>query len=339
MGQTEKNQGDSVNGELGVMIASSGKRLGSLALMLFGMVLFPGYAQTVAKPPVKTPASGGNSFGGPNEIRYEAGRDPQDRRIDRFIGDWHDSMPRHEHGSLVLRDILTHGDNLTPPQPGAVLQAANFVAYGRLQPRDVTTSEKLSGQQEIYYIDGGTGEITAGGKTGTLHKDVAVFVPEGLDFVMKNTGNDDLTMYVVNEPVPAGFTPRKDMLVTDESTVPSRTPMEASPYTLPGASGHWAHIVRDLFSRADGLATVGDIITVTLNPMTMGEPHPHNLNQEEIWVAMDGTSLAFIGTQLRLQPPGMGYMIRPDMTMTHSNINSGDTPVKFLWFAGSSAQK
>jgi uncharacterized cupin superfamily protein len=115
--------------------------------------------------------------------------------------------------------------------------------------------------------------------------------------------------------------------------------MEASPYTLPGASGHWAHIVRDLFSRADGLATVGDIITVTLNPMTMGEPHPHNLHQEEIWVAIDGTSLAFIGTQLRLQPPGMGYMIRPDLTMTHSNINSGDTPVKFLWFAGSSAPK
>ena len=255
------------------------------------------------------------------------------------MGDWHDSMPRHEHGSLVLRDILSHGSNLNPPQPGAVLQATNFVAYGRLQPNDVTTSEKLEGQQEVYYIDGGTGEITAGGKTATLHKDIAVFVPEGIEFSMKNTGNDDLTMYVVNEPVPKNFTPRKDMLVTDERTVPPRTPMEASPYTLPGASGHWAHIVRDLFSRTDGLATVGDLITVTINPMQMGEPHPHNPGQEEIWVAMDGTSLAFLGTQLRVQPPGMGYMIRPDNYMTHSNINSGDTPVKFLWFSGSSLPK
>jgi len=42
---------------------------------------------------------------------------------------------------------------------------------------------------------------------------------------------------------------------------------------------------------------------------------------------------------LRVQPPGMGYMIRPDNTMTHSNINSGDTPVKFLWFSGSSLPK
>ena len=331
--------GGSLNGELGLTISPCAKRLGPLALSLLTVALSAGYGQTVAKPPVKTPATGGNSFSGPNVIRYEDGRDPQDRRIDKYMGDWHQSMPRHEHGSLVLRDILTHGDNLTPPQPGAVLEAANFLAYGRLQPRDTTTADTLQGQQEVYYIDGGTGEITAGGKTAVLHKDIAVFVPQGLEFTMKNTGNDDLTMYVVNEPVHAGFIPRKDMLVADESTVPARTPMEASPYTLPGASGHWAHIVRDLFSRTDGLATVGDIITVTLAPMTMGEPHPHKLNQEEIWVAMDGTSLAFIGTELRIQPPGMAYMIRPDLMMTHSNINSGDTPVKFLWFAGSSAPK
>ena len=170
------------------MISASGKHLSSLALSFFGMALLSGYAQTVAKPPVKTPASGGNSFPGPNAIRYEDGAGLQDRLIDRFMGDWHDSMPRHEHGSLVLRDILSHGDNLTPPQPGAVLQATNFVAYGRLQPRDVTTSEKLDGQQEVYYIDGGAGEITAGGKTAALHKDIAVFIPEGIEFTMKNTG-------------------------------------------------------------------------------------------------------------------------------------------------------
>jgi len=318
---------------------SYGKHIRSLALPLFGMALLSSYAQVVSKPPVKTPATGGNSFPGPNAIRYEDGTDQQDRLIDRFMGDWHYSTPRHEHGSLVLRDILTHGDNLAPPQPGAVLQAANFVAYGRMQPSDSTTSEKLEGQQEVYYIDGGTGEISAGGKTSALHKDVAVFMPEGIEFTMKNTGDDDLTMYVVNEPVPKNFIPRKDMMVTDERAVPSRTPMEASPYTLPGASGHWAHIVRDLFSRADGLATIGDLITVTINPLQMGEPHPHPVGQEEIWVAIDGSSLAFIGTQLRVQPAGMGYMIRPDNTMTHSNINPGDTPVKFLWFAGSSLPK
>jgi mannose-6-phosphate isomerase-like protein (cupin superfamily) len=320
-----------------------GRSLTFLALPLFSMSMsmatVPAVAQVVAKPPVKTPSAGGNSFDGPGDVRYQAGRDPQDRRIDMFIGDWRDSMPRHAYGSLVLRDILTRGDNYAPAQPGAILQAANFLALGRLEQGNSTTPTRLTREQNVFYIVGGSGEITAGGKTAALHRDIAVFIPADLEFVMKNTGDDTLKMYVVSEPVPDGFVPAKAMLVTDEREVPVRTPMAASPFTLPGASGHWAHIVRDLFSRTDGLATIGDLITVTVNPMQMGEPHPHNPGQEEIWAAIDGDSLAFLGTELRVQHPGMAYMIRPDQVMTHSNINAGDTPVKFLWFSGSSIKR
>jgi mannose-6-phosphate isomerase-like protein (cupin superfamily) len=188
-------------------------------------------------------------------------------------------------------------------------------------------------------VTGGTGQIVGGPKTAALHKDIAVFVPENLEFEIRNTSDQELTMYVVSEPVPDGFVPAKEMLVTDEREVPVRVPMVASPYTLHGASGHWAHVVRDLFSKTDGLATIGDVITVTIDPMTMGEPHPHNPGQEEIWTSIEGKSLAFIGTELRVQGPGMAYMIRPDQSMTHSNINAGDTPVKFLWFSGSSLKK
>jgi mannose-6-phosphate isomerase-like protein (cupin superfamily) len=317
-----------------------GDRLALLVLSTCSLAPLPAIAQTVvSKPPVKTPSNGGNSFDGPGDVRYVDNRDTPDRRIDMFIGDWRDSMPRHVFGSLVLRDILTKGDNLNPPSPGAVLQGANFLAFGRLQASASTAPSRLSGEQEVFYIDGGSGEITAGGQTSALHKDIAVFMPENLEFTIKNTGEAALTMYVVSEPVPEGFVPKKQMTVTDERTVPVRTPMAASPYTIAGASGHWAHIVRDLFTKSDGLATIGDIITVTIDPLTMGEPHPHNPSQEEIWAAMDGTSLAFISSQLRVQRPGMAYMIRPDKTMTHSNINAGDTPVKFLWFADSSNKK
>src|SRR5450755_1590132 len=134
------------------------KSLAFLALPVF-MATLPAAAQVVAKPPVKTPSAGGNSFDGPGDVRYRVGRDAQDRRIDMFIGDWRDSMPRHAYGSLVLRDILTRGDNYAPPQPGAILQAANFLAYGRLQPRDSTIPTKLDHEQIVYYVVGGTGEI------------------------------------------------------------------------------------------------------------------------------------------------------------------------------------
>ncbi len=289
--------------------------------------------EAVPSSGTKNAINGINSYPGPEFVKYAKEREPQDRRIDLFISDWQSSLPRFEHGSLVLRDILIRGDNFAPSQKSAVLRAANFFAYGRLAPGNWTTPAKLEGQQEVYYVLGGEGEITVGADTAKLRKDIAVLMPAGLEFVMKSTGPEALTMYVINEPTPAGFHPKDKMAVKDEAMARQRTPAAADPYIVGGASGHWAHIVRELFSPADGLATEQSVITVTVNPLTMGEPHPHRPGQEEVWAAIDGTSLIMMGTELRVQKPGMAYMLPPDSATVHSNINAGATPAKFLYFA------
>jgi hypothetical protein len=312
-------------------IPSAFRRTIACALML-GCALGSAKAQVASHPSVSTKGTGGNTFDGPGDVRYVPHRDSVDRRIDLFFGDWHESMPRSAYGSLILRDILTRGDNLSPPAKGAVLQSANFLAFGRLPGLAVTQPSTLAHTQEVFYIMGGTGEITSGTKTVALHKDIAILMPEGAQFTIKNTSAEDLTMYVLDEPVPAGFHPIPQMLMTDERTVPIRKPMVASPYTVPGGSGHWAHVVRDLFNTSDGMATVGDVITVEVNPLTLGEPHPHLPGKEEVWLQIEGTSLAFYGPQLRVQHPGTAYMLRPDGMTQHSNINNEDKPVKFLWF-------
>jgi mannose-6-phosphate isomerase-like protein (cupin superfamily) len=312
----------------------------SLAVLTFTALALalpsPGGAQQTAPSPssgTKNAINGINSYPGPEFIKYARERDPQDRRIDLFISDWQGSLPRCEHGSLVLRDILTRGSNFAPPERGAALRAANFFAYGRLAPGSSTTSARLEDQQEVYYILGGEGEIASAGEIAKLRKDIAVFMPAGVEFVMKSTGGEALTMYVINEPVPSGFHPKDRMSVKDEAAARVRTPAGGDPYIVGGASGHWAHVVRELFSPADGLATEQSVITVTVNPLTMGEPHPHRPGQEEVWAAIDGTSLILMGTELRIQRPGMAYMLPPDNATIHSNINYGDTPVKFLYFA------
>jgi mannose-6-phosphate isomerase-like protein (cupin superfamily) len=296
---------------------------------------YPAAAQNPAPPPSSGTANainGINSYPGPEFVKYPD-RAALDRRIDLFLSDWQGSLPRVEHGSLVLRDILTRGDNFAPPEKGAVLHYANFLAYGRLAPGAWTTPSKLVGQQEVYYILGGEGEITAGGNTAMLRKDVAVFLPAGLEFVMNSTGKDALTMYVINEPTPNEFHPKTKMVVKDEASARQRTPAGGDPYIVGGASGHWAHIVKELFSPADGLATEQSVITVAINPLTLGEPHPHRPGQEEIWAAIDGDSLMLMGSELRIQRPGMAYMLPPDAVTIHSNINASDRPVKFLYFA------
>lgn len=303
-----------------------------VAGLLLGTVPFLS-AQVAPHPSVATNGAGGNTFASPADVRYPDQPDPQDHRVDKFFSDWRESEPRVELGSLVLRDILTRGNNFDPPQRGAVLEIADFLSYGTLAPGASTEKTAFHQVQQVFYIMSGSGTIETAGKRADLHRDIAVLMPENLPFQIHSTGSEPLTLYVIEDPVPAGFHPIPQMLVTDERTVPIRTPMVPSPYTHPGASGHWSHVVRDLFNKRDGLATVGDVITVEINPMTMGEPHPHQPRHEEVWLAIDGDSIAFYGTQLRVQHPGTAYMLRPDGYMVHSNINTGARPVKFLWFS------
>ena len=82
----------------------------------------PPLAMAQATPPssgTKNAINGINSYPGPEFVKYAREREPQDRRIDLFISDWQGSMPRFEHGSLVLRDILVRGDNFAPSQKRA----------------------------------------------------------------------------------------------------------------------------------------------------------------------------------------------------------------------------
>ena len=147
--------------------------------------------------------------------------DPEvDADIDMYIGSWKESMPKHTHGSFIERDILTKGDPMNPPNKGAVLKYINRFTYATLEAHASTVPTTLKGEQEIFYILSGKGEITAGGKKADLYESVAVFIPAELEFTVKNTGDEPLTMYLINEPIPAGFRPNKYMMVKDENALP-----------------------------------------------------------------------------------------------------------------------
>jgi mannose-6-phosphate isomerase-like protein (cupin superfamily) len=245
-----------------------------------------------------------------------------DANVDMFMNTWRNSMPRHSHGSLIERDILTKGDNLHPTAKGAVLKYTNRYVYATLEPMASTTPVTLNGEQEIFYFLSGTGTITAGGKTADLRYGIAVLMPENLEFTMKNTGSEPLTMYLISEPVPEGFTPVKNMVVKDELSLP-----------VGGSDWHWAHIGKDVFSKRDGLATSYSLLTVSFAPMTISHPHSHVAGCEEVWTAIYGTSVAFIGKQIRMQPPGTAYNIPPDGKTPHCNLNTSDEQIKILYYS------
>ena len=278
------------------------RKIAALSFLLMGTLSFTALSQDLDGNP------------------YVPGKDPN---VDMYMGNWTESMPRNSHGSLIERDILTPGDSMNPPRKGAVLHFIKKFAWATLNVHNSTTPTTLKGEQEIFYITGGKGVVKAGGKSYDLSDGIAFLAPEGLEFTMTAVGDDPLTMFLVSEPVPAGFKPRKDLAVKNENTFPIGT-----------KDGHWVYQERDLFTEGDGLAILHAVITLTQDPMTIGHPHFHVAGCEEIWTTIKGQNIAFLGKQLRHQPPGTAYMIPPDGKTNHSNLNQSKTDqIKMLYIA------
>lgn len=245
-------------------------------------------------------------------------------RIDLYFDDWHASTPRTTRGSLAEQDIFTRGDPQNPTQKGAVLRYISSYTYATLAPHASTKAMRLDRQQEVYFVDSGRGTVKAGEQTVELYRNIAVLMPANLEFTLSNRGDQPLTMYVISDPTPPGFRPNSAMLVRDENNLP-----------ITSSDGLWDHIVKTLFVTADGLGTLQSVLTVTLDPLTMGKPHLVDHDDiEEVWTALDGTSLAFVGNTLRKQTPGMAFYHIPDNKTPHTNINQNeDAQVRFLYFA------
>jgi len=242
---------------------------------------------------------------------------------DMFMRSWKESMPRHSHGSLIERDIFTKsdGDPINPKVKGAVLTALERFSHATLVVGASTTPTTLNGEQELFYFDSGTGALKTRNKTVELHEGVGVLVPPGVEFTMTTTGDQPLSMYLLTEKIPDGFTPQTDIVVKDESGIP-----------FTSSNVHWSHIYKNFFTRQDGLASITGAGPVWYSPMTMGQPHSHGEGVEEIWFALKGDIHALLGKQFRTLPVGTAYKIPPNGTTPHSNINATDEPIKMFWF-------
>lgn len=277
----------------------------SLAVMLFPLLLLPGIApaQTLDGTP------------------FTPGKDAE---ADFYMGTWEGVSPYTTHGTLAERDILTKcdGDPMKPPRKGAVLKYINRFTHATLASNTSTAPTTLKGEQEIFYVLSGKGTIKAGKKTADLYPGICVLMPANLNFTLTGAGSEPLTMLLVNEPIPAGFRPNKDMLVKDENTLP-----------IDSTDGHWCHVVKYLFETDAGLGSLERVLTVSLDPMTIAHPHSHPAGTEEVWTVIQGTTLAWVGKQLREQPAGIGYLVPPNGNTPHANMNTSDKPAKFFYFA------
>ena len=190
---------------------------------------------------------------------------------------------------------------------------------------------KTYAQADIYHHDArnprctgdGRGVVSWHGETADLYDGICFLVPAGVEFTMSAVGGEPLTMYLISEPLTDGFTPVGNIVVRSNHTVPFNANV-----------GHWSYREKDLILGRHGLSTLHAVITLTLDPMTIGHPHFHVKGTEEVWTTISGDNIAWLGKEIRDQPPGTAYMIPPDGKTNHSNINRSKTEqVVMLYFA------
>jgi hypothetical protein len=246
------------------------------------------------------------------------------KALDLYFGDWHSSPVHTVYGQLEEQAVLTRGDALHPTAKAAVLRFATAYQHALLPPHASTSSIRLSGQQQIYFITSGEGKASSAHQSVELSPNIAVLMPADFEFTLTNTGDKPLDMYVIEEPTVPGFHPNTSMLVRDENVLPFST-----------TNLQWSYMVKKIFVAADGLATLTDISTVYMDPLTISRPQDtESPDVEAVWTALQGKGITFVSNELRWQAPGTAFLEVPDGKTPHSVIDPSEgSELKFLYFA------
>lgn len=240
--------------------------------------------------------------------------------IDLFVGFLKDTSPRRIYGALDVYDLLTRctGDPLRPSRKGAVLTEINTVSYASLAPLTSTETARLGVVQNVLYITSGYGTIHSKGSTYDIRQGIGIIIPPLIPFTIANTGNNPLTLFIIEEPLRKGFIPARNIIVKNDFDLPVSTNARRADYRF------W------LFSRRDGLSTITGMDQVEFLPKSSVPPHVHLPGEEEIWITLDDTMIQF-GGQQRFLPANSAYKVPANGRTPHTNINESDSPIRLLW--------
>jgi mannose-6-phosphate isomerase-like protein (cupin superfamily) len=242
--------------------------------------------------------------------------------IDRYIGSWKNSEPVVTHGSLIERAILRPGDPYRLGPPGAVLEFHKDFSLGVLQPGEHTLSTQHA-EEEILYIENGSGRIESGNRFWPLKPRYGVRIPPHTEHVLVNESDEPMKLLVLRDLLEPEAVPRNSILVRDSSMLPYAE-----------KSVHWNYFARLLFGPKDGINPESKVLIVDMFPMTIGAPHPHVPHWEEVWCKLPpDDSYLFLGSEVRREHPNEAFVVPPNGKTVHSVVNLSSRPMSWFYFS------
>ncbi len=250
--------------------------------------------------------------------QYDPKVDPD---IDMFINHWSNSMPRVMYGDLVFRDVLTGlegSDVLHPTKKGAVLLVQTAISYATIEPGAIAGGRAKEGEQQVFYVAGGIGKITTKQQSTDLKEGMGFILTPEFDFELTCIGDDQLSFYVVTEPLAGGFEVNKDLVVTNR--------FEGNKST----GAHWAHIGNGIINSRNGVANYGGLGLITIDARTIPHPHSHGEGIEDSCIIVKTETILHLGKQLRYCLSLTIYKIPPTARTVHTIIFPEDEPVQMI---------
>jgi mannose-6-phosphate isomerase-like protein (cupin superfamily) len=200
---------------------------------------------------------------------------------------------------------------------GAVLRYRKEVVLGSMQPGEATALEAMADQQ-IIYVEEGTGTLDDGVKAWPLHEGLVLLLPANVKNRFTATGEKPLKMLMMTEPAHTDEKASKVILVRDLSKIL---------YIEQGA--HWNNHSKAPFN------DVGErFLIVYLGPRSIAGAHAHTPETEEGWVKLtDGPTWLQMGSEILPWTKNMGMIAPPNGLSVHAAMNTSDAIQAFFYFA------
>ena len=265
---------------------------------------------------------GGAAAGAPETPREPPANTATGVSVDRFVGDPSRVVPRVSHDVIMTRSILRAGDPSSPGPNGSVLQYRKDLVLGTMNAGQTTSMTTLPDQQ-VVYVESGTGRLDDGAQYWDLKPGIMILVPPNQPHRYASTGDKPLTMLMLSWTLEAGITPHKGLLVRDVNVIL---------YTERNV--HWSNFAKYVFDDRDGMHPSDRFYIVEMAPMTMAGPHAHVPNAEEAWVKIsDGPAIMQMGSEIRPWPQNIALLAPPNGQTVHAAINISDNLQSWLYFA------
>jgi mannose-6-phosphate isomerase-like protein (cupin superfamily) len=280
-----------------------------------------GGAPAAAPPQAGPPAQAGQAAA-PQAPREPPSNTQVGVSVDRFIGDASKSIGHLTHDVIFTQSILRGGDPSQPGPDGAVLQYRKEIVLGTMAPGQ-TSSMTTMPEQQVIYVEGGTGRIDDGSLFWDLKPGIMLLVPPNQPHRFVSTGDKPLKMLMLSYTLEAGITPHKGLLVRDVNVIL---------YTERNV--HWSNFAKYVFDDRDGMHPSDRVYIVDMAPMTIAGPHAHVPNAEEAWVKVsDGDAVMQLGSEIRRWPANAGFLAPPNGQTVHAAINISDSVQSWFYFA------